>query len=72
MTQPTERDNYHQLEQFFQSETDAYLLKLSQLEAILHKRKTDAGRSLHRRVEFVMSALESNLIRRGKDKNAGG
>jgi len=72
MTQPSERDDYYQLEKFFQSETDTYLLKLSQLEAILRKRKTDAGRSLHRRVEFVMSTLESSLIRRGKGRNAGG
>lgn len=71
MNYPTERDDYYRLETFFQAETDSYLLKLGQLEAILHKRKTDYARSLHQRVEFVISVLESTLIRRGKGASTG-
>jgi len=65
METPTSKHDYYELEEFFSSETTAYIAKLRELASVSRNRKTHFGRTLHRRVEFIISILESDLIRHG-------
>lgn len=62
MAEASRQDTYYQLENIFQDETAPYLKKLKDLEFALRDRKKDYASNLHRRVEFVISALRSELM----------
>jgi hypothetical protein len=60
--QASRQDTYYELESIFQEETAAYLKKLTALKFSLQGRKKDFSVRLCRRVDFVISSLQHELV----------